>query len=76
MNNQMKIKIIKKNTECDCSIPVVKEEVQNQQTTRKMAAAVSDWVNDFQHRRRQETRQARDFYNSNIVSHRQTQPSV
>ena len=76
MNSQMKIKIIKKNTARVCSLPVIKEEVQNRQRARKMAVIVSDWVGEFQQRRRQETQQARDLYNSNVVSRRQTEQSV
>lgn len=68
----MKIRIIKKNTVRVCNLPVVREEIQNRQVTREMVSTVSDWLNEFQQRRRQESRQARDLPNSSVVSCRQT----
>ena len=64
MNSQTKVKIIKKNTVNVCKMSFIKEEVKTRQAARKMAAAVSVWVNEFQHRRHQETQMAINLYNS------------
>ena len=58
MMSQVKIKVIKKNAARIYITPVL--EVQNikQQAVREMAATVSDWVGEFQQRRRKEEKQA------------------
>lgn len=56
MNNKGKIKVIKKGTQ-----PVVQKKVEKkstQESARQMVSNVTNWVTDFQQRRREETKQA------------------
>ncbi len=56
MNTKGKIKVIKKGTQ---QTVAVVEKVQKNATkiaSREVVANVSNWVNDFQQRRREETR--------------------
>ena len=56
MNTKGKIKIIKKGSQ-----PVVKQTVENVSTktvAREMVSNVTNWVSDFQLRKREETKQA------------------
>lgn len=56
MNNKGKIKVIKKGTPT-----VVVKKVENnstKETARQMVSNVTNWVTDFQQRRRDETKQA------------------
>ena len=58
MNTKGKIKVIKKGTQ---QIAPVVEKVQKNAAkiaSREVVANVSNWVNDFQQRRREETRMA------------------
>jgi len=55
MKSQVKIKVIKKNA---VKTPVVEVKNLKQQAVREIAATVSDWVGEFQQRRRKEQKQA------------------
>ena len=52
-----KIKVIKKGEIKVAEKPVVVEKKSNQ-AAREMVSTVSNWVNEFQQRRREETKQA------------------
>ena len=54
----LKIKVIKKNTLINYNMPVVSEKKLKQTTEREIATNVSGWISEFQHRRREESRQA------------------
>lgn len=56
MNTKGKIKVIKKGTQS----PVLKseEKASTKETARQMVSNVTNWVSDFQQRRREETKQA------------------
>ncbi len=57
MTAKAKIKIIKKGELKNFETPV-KIEKKPSQAAREMVTTVSNWVNDFQQRRRTETKQA------------------
>lgn len=57
MTAKAKIKIIKKGELKNFETPV-KIEKKPAQAAREMVSTVSNWVNDFQQRRRSETKQA------------------
>lgn len=57
MTAKAKIKVIKKGEIKVAEKPVVIEKKSNQ-AAREMVSTVSNWVNEFQHRRREETKQA------------------
>ncbi len=57
MTAKPKIKVIKKGEIKVAEKPVVIEKKSNQ-AAREMVSTVSNWVNEFQHRRREETKQA------------------
>lgn len=56
MNTKGKIKVIKKGTQQAVTAKVVKKTTQN--TAREMVSNVTNWVTEFQQRRREETKQA------------------
>ena len=59
MSAKAKIKVIKKSeVKAVEEAPVVEEKVTKQQAAREMVSTVSNWVNEFQQRRRFETKQA------------------
>ena len=58
MSAKAKIKVIKKSEVKAVEAPVVEEKVTKQQAAREMVSTVSNWVNEFQQRRRFETKQA------------------
>lgn len=58
MTAKAKIKVIKKNAVKTVEKPVIEEKVTKQQAAREMVSTVSNWVNEFQQRRRFETKQA------------------
>jgi hypothetical protein len=58
MKSQVKIKVIKKNAVKIYKTPVLEVKNLKQQVVREMAATVSDWVGEFQQRRRKEQKQA------------------
>jgi hypothetical protein len=53
-----KIKVIKKSMLTNCSIAVVAEKKFERRTERQIASNVSGWISEFQHRRREESKQA------------------
>jgi hypothetical protein len=56
MNTKAKIKVIKKGTQITTQTKVEKKEAQK--SAREMVSNVTNWVTDFQQRRRDETKQA------------------
>ena len=61
MNTKTPIKIIKRgerNRQADAAKKPVVEKKSAQETARDMVATVTEWVNEFQQKRRVETRQA------------------
>ena len=56
--NKLKIKVIKKNALINYNLPFVIEKKSKQKTERQIATNVSGWVNEFRHRRREESKQA------------------
>ena len=65
MTAKAKIKVIKKSEIKTTEKPVVVEKVTKQQAAREMVSTVSNWVSDFQQRRRTETKQAIEKFFSN-----------
>lgn len=61
-----KVKVIKKGTIKNVEVPVTVEKKTTQVAAREMVSTVTDWVSDFQQRRREETKQALEtlFQNS------------
>jgi hypothetical protein len=57
MTAKAKVKVIKKSELKNIETPVVIEKKPTQ-AAREMVSTVSNWVNDFQQRRREETKQA------------------
>lgn len=57
MTVKAKIKVIKKGEIKVVQKPIVVEKKSNQ-AAREMVSTVSNWVNEFQQRRREETKQA------------------
>lgn len=57
MTQKGKIKVIKKSEVKVVEAPIKIERKKNQ-AAREMVSTVSNWVNDFQNRRREETKQA------------------
>lgn len=57
MTQKGKIKVIKKSEVKVAEAPIKIERKKNQ-AAREMVSTVSNWVNDFQNRRREETKQA------------------
>ena len=64
MNAKAKIKVIKKSEVKAAEKPVVIEKKSNQ-AAREMVSTVSNWVNEFQQRRRDETKQAIEKFFTN-----------
>lgn len=60
MTAKAKIKVIKKSEIKNLNVPVtpVTPEQKPKQAAREMVSTVSNWVNEFQQRRREETKQA------------------
>ncbi len=56
MNTKAKIKVIKKGTPITTPAKIEKKEAQK--SARDMVSNVTNWVTDFQQRRRDETKQA------------------
>ncbi|MCY7344852.1 MAG: hypothetical protein LH614_01425 [Pyrinomonadaceae bacterium] len=76
MNCQVKIKVIKKNAAQIRKTLAVREEILTLRATRQTASTVSIWVNEFQQRRRAETRQALNLWSASIENTRQARQSV
>jgi hypothetical protein len=63
MNRKIKIKVIKKDEMRTSDAPVITEIPPELEDDSKLASTVSDWVNDFKQRRREETASAMEqFY--------------
>lgn len=62
MTAKAKIKVIKKGELRTAEKPVVVEKNTKKQAAREMVSTVSTWVNDFQQRKRDETRQAIEIF--------------
>ena len=58
MTAKAKIKVIKKSELKNVEMPAPVEKKRAQVAAREMVSTVSNWVNDFKQRRRQETKQA------------------
>ncbi len=69
MKQNAKIKVIKKNEIIITKPPIMTEEDLKQTATREQALTVSDWVNEFQTRRCEETKQS---YNNLFTQRLQT----
>ena len=65
MTAKAKIKVIKKSEMKSADMPVKVEKATTQQSAREMVSTVSNWVNEFQQRRRIETKQAIEKFFSN-----------
>ncbi len=65
MTAKAKIKVIKKSEVKTVEVPVKAHKVTKQQAAREMVSTVSTWVNEFQQRRRFETKQAIEKFLSN-----------
>lgn len=66
MSAKAKIKVIKKDAVKNIQTPVLIEEKNTQASAREMVSTVTNWVSDFQQRRREETRHALElFFQSN-----------
>ncbi|MEJ7860104.1 MAG: hypothetical protein WKF90_00575 [Pyrinomonadaceae bacterium] len=57
MTTKARVKVIKKKEQKDSFEPA-KVEISAKQSAREMVSTVTGWVNDFQCRRREETKQA------------------
>lgn len=57
MTSKARVKVIKKKS-VEGSIEPIKIEVTAKQSAREMVSTVTGWVNDFQHRRCEETKKA------------------
>ncbi|MDQ6788131.1 MAG: hypothetical protein M3033_15105 [Acidobacteriota bacterium] len=58
MTAKAKVKVIKKGAVKMAEAPVTVEKKSTQAAAREMVSTVTNWVSDFQTRRREETRQA------------------
>ncbi len=58
MTTKAKIKIVKKKDISPVNKAEIDESKENKEIGRKMVSNVSNWVNDFQKRKRDETKQA------------------
>lgn len=58
MTAKAKIKVIKKDSIKQTETPVVNERKIKQAAAREMVSTVTNWVSDFQQKRREETRTA------------------
>ncbi len=64
MTTKAKIKVIKKSELKIAEKPVIIEK-KSSQAAREMVSTVSNWVNEFQQRRRDETKQAIEKFFTN-----------
>lgn len=58
MSGKAKIKIIKKGQEKKVVAPVIVKKIEKKVAAREMVSTVSDWVSDFQKRKKEETAEA------------------
>ena len=70
MSTNAKIKVIKKGEQVKTNEDLVQEKKSTQESAREMVTTVTNWVNDFKERRREDTKQAFE----NLFS-QQTQPN-
>ncbi len=66
MSDKPKIKVIKKGAVKNIKVPMPDEKKTTQIAAREMVSTVTNWVSDFQQKRREETKQALEllFQNS------------
>jgi hypothetical protein len=63
MNSRTKIKVVKKDEVKTVETPVVPETESDENKASKLASTVSNWIDEFQQRRREETASAiEQFY--------------
>lgn len=65
MTAKAKIKVIKKKELKNTEKPVKVEKASKQVVAREMVSTVSNWVSDFQNRKREETKKAIEKFFSN-----------
>ena len=65
MTAKAKIKVIKKGEAKEVVEAPIKIEIKKNQAAREMVSTVTNWVSDFQHRRREETKQAIEKFFTN-----------
>ena len=65
MTAKAKIKVIKKGEAKEVVEAPVKIEIKKNQAAREMVSTVTNWVSDFQQRRRDETKQAIENFFTN-----------
>lgn len=65
MTAKAKIKVIKKKEIKAAETPVKVEKVSKQVAAREVVSTVSNWVSDFQTRKREETKKAIEKFFSN-----------
>jgi hypothetical protein len=58
MNEKGKIKVVKKGTRVEPEVLPISRRKAAKEASRQMVTNVSSWVNEFQQRKRVETRQA------------------
>jgi hypothetical protein len=58
MNEKGKIKVVKKGTRVEAEVLPISRRKAAKEASRQMVTNVSSWVNEFQQRKRVETRQA------------------
>lgn len=61
MSGKAKIKVIKKGSVRNIETPVSVDKKTTQVAARDMVSTVTNWVSDFQEKRRIETKQALEF---------------
>jgi hypothetical protein len=64
MNRRVKIKVIKKDEMKIVETPEIIETIPEKENASKLASTVSDWINEFQERRREETASAIEQFSS------------
>ncbi len=65
MTAKAKIKVIKKGEAKVAEIAPIKIEIKKNQAAREMVSTVTNWVSEFQQRRRDETKQAIEKFFTN-----------
>jgi hypothetical protein len=63
MNSRTKIKVVKKDEVKTVETPAVPEKESDENKASKLASTVSNWIDEFKERRREETASAMEqFY--------------
>ncbi len=65
MTAKAKIKVIKKGEAKTAEVAPIKIEIKKNQAAREMVSTVTNWVSEFQQRRRDETKQAIEKFFTN-----------